>query len=171
MNNTINKLGQILYANQVFTLVSLRVEGTKKQLASTIDGEARYVFNNPYEGGKMVVAEAYRNLISVGATPLAMTDCLNYSSPEKPKIYQQLADSKKGWQKLEILKTPVVSGNVSLYNEKKILQYSQLVIGMVGLIEDVEYLNDFKPQASERIYLVGDTENNFEWKSNRKTSI
>ncbi|MEN3967563.1 AIR synthase related protein, partial [Mammaliicoccus sciuri] len=83
----------------------VRVEGTKKAIASTIDGEARYVFNNPYEGGKMVVAEAYRNLISVGATPLAMTDCLNYGSPEKPEIYQQLADSTKGMaEACEILK-------------------------------------------------------------------
>ena len=77
----------------------VRVENTKKAIASTIDGEARYVFNNPYEGGKMVVAEAYRNLISVGATPLAMTDCLNYGSPEKKEIYQQLADSTKGMVK------------------------------------------------------------------------
>ena len=59
----------------------------------------RYVYNNPYEGGKMVVAEAYRNLIAVGATPLAMTDCLNYGSPEKKEIYQQLIDSTKVWQK------------------------------------------------------------------------
>lgn len=61
------------------------MEGTNKAIASTIDGEARYVYNNPYEGGKMVVAEAYRNLIAVGATPLAMTDCLNYGSPEKKR--------------------------------------------------------------------------------------
>ena len=153
--NTIRKPG--IHAGVV------RVEGTKKAIASTIDGEARYVFNNPYEGGKMVVAEAYRNLISVGATPLAMTDCLNYGSPEKPEIYQQLADSTKGMaEACEILKTPVVSGNVSLYNETKGTSiFPTPVIGMVGLIENVEYLNDYKPQASERIYLVGDTENNF----------
>lgn len=66
----------------------------------------------------MVVAEAYRNLIAVGATPLAMTDCLNYGSPEKKEIYQQLIDSTKGMSEAcEVLKTPVVSGNVSLYNE------------------------------------------------------
>ncbi|RIL83096.1 phosphoribosylformylglycinamidine synthase II, partial [Staphylococcus equorum] len=74
----------------------VRVEGTNKAVASTIDGEARYVFNHPYEGGKMVVAEAYRNLIAVGAKPLAMTDCLNYGSPEKKEIYQQLIDSTRG---------------------------------------------------------------------------
>lgn len=64
----------------------VRVEGTNKAIASTIDGEARYVYNNPYEGGKMVVAEAYRNLIAVGATPLAMTDCLNYGSLKRKKF-------------------------------------------------------------------------------------
>ena len=83
----------------------VRVEGTNKAVASTIDGEARYVFNQPYEGGKMVVAEAYRNLIAVGATPLAMTDCLNYGSPEKKEIYQQLIDSTKGMSEAcEVLK-------------------------------------------------------------------
>ncbi len=71
-----------------------------KAIASTIDGEARYVYNNPYEGGKMVVAEAYRNLIAVGATPLAMTDCLNYGSPEKKEILSTVDRfNRKVWQK------------------------------------------------------------------------
>ncbi|TDM41979.1 phosphoribosylformylglycinamidine synthase subunit PurL [Macrococcoides goetzii] len=140
-----------------------RVEGTKKAIASTIDGEARYVFNNPYEGGKMVVAEAYRNLIAVGSLPLAMTDCLNYGNPEKPEIYQQLADSTKGMaEACAALNTPVVSGNVSLYNETKgDAIFPTPVVGMVGLIEDVNYLNDFKPQVGEKIYLVGDIKPDF----------
>lgn len=140
-----------------------RVEGTKKAIASTIDGEARYVFNNPYEGGKMVVAESYRNLIAVGSLPLAMTDCLNYGNPEKPEIYQQLADSTKGMaEACAALNTPVVSGNVSLYNETKgDAIFPTPVVGMVGLIEDVNYLNDFKPQVGEKIYLVGDIKPDF----------
>lgn len=140
-----------------------RVEGTKKAIASTIDGEARYVFNNPYEGGKMVVAEAYRNLIAVGSLPLAMTDCLNYGNPEKPEIYQQLADSTKGMaEACAALNTPVVSGNVSLYNETKgDAIFPTPVVGMVGLIEDVNYLNDFKPTEGEKIYLVGALNNDF----------
>ncbi|WP_414052799.1 phosphoribosylformylglycinamidine synthase subunit PurL [Macrococcus animalis] len=140
-----------------------RVEGTKKAIASTIDGEARYVFNNPYEGGKMVVAEAYRNLIAVGSLPLAMTDCLNYGNPEKPEIYQQLADSTKGMaEACSTLNTPVVSGNVSLYNETKgDAIFPTPVVGMVGLIEDVNYLNDFKPTEGEKIYLVGAFNNDF----------
>ncbi|GEP80202.1 phosphoribosylformylglycinamidine synthase subunit PurL [Staphylococcus carnosus] len=141
----------------------VRVEGTNKAIASTIDGEARYVYNQPYEGGKMVVAEAYRNLIAVGATPLAMTDCLNYGSPEKKEIYQQLIDSTKGMaEACEVLKTPVVSGNVSLYNETKGTSiFPTPVVGMVGLIEDIDYLNDFHPHAGDKLYLVGETRNDF----------
>ncbi|MDU2553462.1 MAG: AIR synthase related protein, partial [Staphylococcus epidermidis] len=140
-----------------------RVEGTQKAIASTIDGEARYVFNQPYEGGKMVVAEAYRNLIAVGATPLAMTDCLNYGSPEKKEIYQQLIDSTKGMSEAcEVLQTPVVSGNVSLYNETRGTSiFPTPVVGMVGLIEDVSYLKEFKPKAGDKIYLVGETRDDF----------
>ncbi|MDU3186001.1 MAG: phosphoribosylformylglycinamidine synthase subunit PurL, partial [Staphylococcus epidermidis] len=141
----------------------VRVEGTQKAIASTIDGEARYVFNQPYEGGKMVVAEAYRNLIAVGATPLAMTDCLNYGSPEKKEIYQQLIDSTKGMSEAcEVLQTPVVSGNVSLYNETRGTSiFPTPVVGMVGLIEDVSYLKEFKPKAGDKIYLVGETRDDF----------
>ncbi|RIN76821.1 phosphoribosylformylglycinamidine synthase subunit PurL [Staphylococcus simulans] len=141
----------------------VRVEGTNKAIASTIDGEARYVFNQPYEGGKMVVAEAYRNLIAVGATPLAMTDCLNYGSPEKKEIYQQLTDSTKGMaEACEVLKTPVVSGNVSLYNETKGTSiFPTPVVGMVGLIEDIDYLNDFHPHAGDKLYVVGETRDDF----------
>ena len=141
----------------------VRVEGTQKAIASTIDGEARYVFNQPYEGGKMVVAEAYRNLIAVGATPLAMTDCLNYGSPEKKEIYQQLIDSTKGMSEAcKVLQTPVVSGNVSLYNETRGTSiFPTPVVGMVGLIEDVSYLKEFKPKAGDKIYLVGETRDDF----------
>ena len=141
----------------------VRVEGTNKAIASTIDGEARYVFNQPYEGGKMVVAEAYRNLIAVGATPLAMTDCLNYGSPEKKEIYQQLIDSTKGMaEACEVLKTPVVSGNVSLYNETRGTSiFPTPVVGMVGLIEDIQYLNNFHPETGHTLYLVGETRNDF----------
>lgn len=141
----------------------VRVEGTDKAIASTIDGEARYVFNNPYEGGKIVVAEAYRNLISVGATPLAMTDCLNYGSPEKKEIYQQLADSTKGMaEACEVLSTPVVSGNVSLYNETRETSiFPTPVVGMVGLIDDISYLNHFNPCVGDTLYVVGDTNDDF----------
>ena len=111
----------------------------------------------------MVVAEAYRNLIAVGATPLAMTDCLNYGSPEKKEIYQQLIDSTKGMSEAcKVLQTPVVSGNVSLYNETRGTSiFPTPVVGMVGLIEDVSYLKEFKPKAGDKIYLVGETRDDF----------
>ncbi|GAA6824052.1 phosphoribosylformylglycinamidine synthase subunit PurL [Helicobacter pylori] len=141
----------------------VRVEGTNKAIASTIDGEARYVYNQPYQGGKMVVAEAYRNLIAVGATPLAMTDCLNYGSPEKKEIYQQLIESTKGMSEAcDILNTPVVSGNVSLYNETRGTSiFPTPVVGMVGLIEDVDYLADFHPRVGHKLYIVGETKDDF----------
>ncbi|AVQ32702.1 phosphoribosylformylglycinamidine synthase subunit PurL [Staphylococcus muscae] len=141
----------------------VRVEGTNKAVASTIDGEARYVFNDPYEGGKMVVAEAYRNLIAVGAKPLAMTDCLNYGSPEKKHIYQQLIDSTRGMaEACDVLETPVVSGNVSLYNETRTSSiFPTPVVGMVGLIEDIDYLRDFTPSAGDKVYVVGETTDNY----------
>lgn len=111
----------------------------------------------------MVVAEAYRNLISVGSLPLAMTDCLNYGNPEKPEIYQQLADSTRGMaEACGALNTPVVSGNVSLYNETKgDAIFPTPVVGMVGLIEDVDYLVDFKPSKGDTIYFVGEVKPDF----------
>ncbi|NHA41132.1 phosphoribosylformylglycinamidine synthase subunit PurL [Staphylococcus schleiferi] len=141
----------------------VRVEGTNKAVASTIDGEARYVFNNAYEGGKMVVAEAYRNLIAVGAKPLAMTDCLNYGSPEKKHIYQQLIDSTRGMaEACEVLAAPVVSGNVSLYNETRTSSiFPTPVVGMVGLIEDIDYLKSYQPSVGDTLYVVGETTDSF----------
>ncbi|MGO3498175.1 MAG: AIR synthase related protein, partial [Staphylococcus equorum] len=103
------------------------------------------------------------NLISVGATPLAMTDCLNYGSPENKEIYQQLADSTKGMaEACEVLSTPVVSGNVSLYNENREASiFPTPVVGMVGLIEDIQYLNEFTPHAGDTLYIVGETKDDF----------
>ena len=78
-----------------------------------------------------------------------MTDCLNYGSPEKKEIYRQLIDSTKGMSEAcEVLKTPVVSGNVSLYNETRGTSiFPTPVVGMVGLIEDIDYLKDFHPEV------------------------
>ncbi|MDT0981830.1 phosphoribosylformylglycinamidine synthase subunit PurL [Staphylococcus pseudintermedius] len=141
----------------------VRVEGTNKAIASTIDGEARYVFNDPYEGGKMVVAEAYRNLIAVGAKPLAMTDCLNYGSPEKKHIYQQLTDSTRGMaEACEALATPVVSGNVSLYNETRTSSiFPTPVVGMVGLIENIDFLKSYQPSIGDTLYVIGETTDSY----------
>ncbi|MGB1024878.1 MAG: phosphoribosylformylglycinamidine synthase subunit PurL, partial [Paracoccaceae bacterium] len=118
----------------------VRVAGTNKALAFTSDVTPRYVKANPFEGGKQAVAEAYRNLVSVGATPLATTDNLNFGNPEKPEIMGQFVGAIKGiGAACSALGTPIVSGNVSLYNEtdgSAILPTP--TIGAVGLIADID---------------------------------
>jgi phosphoribosylformylglycinamidine synthase len=114
----------------------IRVHGTDKMLAFTSDVTPRYVKANPVEGGKQAVAEAYRNLTSVGALPLATTDNMNFGNPEKPEIMGQFVGAIKGiGEAVKALDMPIVSGNVSLYNEtdgKAILPTP--TIGAVGLI-------------------------------------
>ncbi|NUH64502.1 phosphoribosylformylglycinamidine synthase subunit PurL [Sulfitobacter sp. S0837] len=118
----------------------VRVHGTNKALAFTSDVTPRYVKANPTEGGKQAVAEAYRNLCAVGAKPLATTDNLNFGNPEKPEIMGQLVGAIKGiGAAVAALDMPIVSGNVSLYNEtdgKGILPTP--TIGAVGLIDDID---------------------------------
>ncbi len=118
----------------------VRVHGTDKAIAFTSDVTPRYVKANPTEGGKQAVAEAYRNLIAVGATPLATTDNLNFGNPEKPEIMGQFVGALKGiGEAVATLDMPIVSGNVSLYNES----YGEGIlptptIGAVGLLKDLE---------------------------------
>ncbi|MGX9354391.1 phosphoribosylformylglycinamidine synthase subunit PurL [Roseobacteraceae bacterium S113] len=118
----------------------IRVHGTNKALAFTSDVTPRYVQANPVEGGKQAVAEAYRNLTAVGATPLASTDNLNFGNPEKPEIMGQFVGAIKGiGAACAALDMPIVSGNVSLYNEtdgEPILPTP--TIGAVGLIDHVD---------------------------------
>ncbi|TYB83559.1 phosphoribosylformylglycinamidine synthase subunit PurL [Maritimibacter fusiformis] len=118
----------------------IRVHGTKKALAFTSDVTPRYVQANPARGGMQAVAEAYRNLTAVGATPLATTDNLNFGNPEKPEIMGQFVGAIKGiGAAVAALDMPIVSGNVSLYNEtdgSAILPTP--TIGAVGLINDYE---------------------------------
>ncbi|MBO8158303.1 phosphoribosylformylglycinamidine synthase subunit PurL [Thermosyntropha sp.] len=122
----------------------LRIKGTKKGFAASTDCNSRMVYLNPYEGGMMTVCEAARNLACVGAKPLALTNCLNFGNPEKPEIYWQFKEAVKGMAKAaEFLGTPVVSGNVSLYNESSNgAVYPTPVVGMVGLLEDIENRRD-----------------------------
>src|SRR5690606_19963863 len=96
----------------------VRVEGTRKGLAFSLDVTPRYVFADPHEGGKQAVAECWRNLTAVGAEPLAVTDNLNFGNPEKPEIMGELVGALRGIGEACIaLDFPIVSGNVSLYNE------------------------------------------------------
>ena len=123
----------------------VRVHGTSKALAMTTDCTPRYCHADPVEGGKQAVAEAYRNLCAVGARPLAITNCLNFGNPQRPEIMGQLVGCLAGMaEACRALDFPIVSGNVSLYNETKADDgTSQAIlptpaIGAVGLLEDWE---------------------------------
>ncbi|WP_448563038.1 phosphoribosylformylglycinamidine synthase subunit PurL [Trichothermofontia sp.] len=166
-NNTV-----ILPGGADAAVVRLRPQGqelqgetvpTTKGIAATVDCNARYVYLNPYEGAKAVVAEAARNLSCVGAEPLAVTDNLNFGSPEKPIGYWQLAEACRGLaEACREFQTPVTGGNVSLYNETLDSNgnpqpiYPTPVVGMVGLIEDLQHIcGQGWRGAGDRIYLLG----------------
>ncbi|WP_368505812.1 phosphoribosylformylglycinamidine synthase subunit PurL [Alkalihalophilus sp. As8PL] len=142
----------------------VRIRGTRKALAMTTDCNSRYLYLDPEVGGQIAVAEAARNIICSGATPLGLTDGLNYGSPDKPEIFWQLEKSTDGMSEAcRVLETPVIGGNVSLYNETNgVAVYPTPVIGMVGLIEDVDHITtqSFK-QAGDLIYLIGQTKPEF----------
>ena len=116
----------------------LRVKGTNKAIAVTIDGNGRFCQLDPYQGGQIVVAEVCRNLSCSGALPLAVTDCLNFGSPERPDVYHQLEQCIQGIaEACRVLEVPVVSGNVSLYNESRGQAiFPTPVVGGLGLLED-----------------------------------
>jgi phosphoribosylformylglycinamidine synthase len=117
----------------------VRIKETRRALAMTLDGNGRYCAANPREGAKLIVAEAARNVVCVGARPIAITNCLNFASPERPEVMWSFSEVIDGMaEACRAFETPVVSGNVSFYNETEgrgILPTP--VIGMVGLIEDV----------------------------------
>jgi len=117
----------------------VRIKETRRALAMTLDGNGRYCAANPREGAKLVVAESARNVVCVGARPIAITNCLNFASPERPEVMWTFSETIDGMaEACRAFETPVVSGNVSFYNETEgrgILPTP--VIGMVGLIEDV----------------------------------
>ena len=120
----------------------VRVHGTNKALAITTDCNPRYCYADPYEGGKQAIAEAYRNISATGATPLAVTNCLNFANPQRPEIMAQIVGCLEGMSDAcRALDFPIVSGNVSLYNESKATGGGSAIlptpaIGAVGLIQD-----------------------------------
>ncbi|TMV94879.1 phosphoribosylformylglycinamidine synthase subunit PurL [Thioclava sp. BHET1] len=138
----------------------VRVHGSSKALAFTSDVTPRYVKANPFEGGKQAVAEAYRNLCAVGAKPLASTDNLNFGNPEKPEIMGQFVGAIKGIDAaVRALDMPIVSGNVSLYNETDgtgILPTP--TIGAVGLLNSLEDLIAGLPGAGDVAMVIGETQ-------------
>ena len=137
----------------------VRVHGTEKSIAFTSDVTPRYVRANPFEGGKQAVAEAFRNLISVGARPLASTDNLNFGNPEKPEVMGQFVQAVKGISDaVRELNMPIVSGNVSLYNETDGVSINPTpTIGAIGLIGAQETPINGKAYEGNMAVLIGET--------------
>ncbi|AGK52098.1 phosphoribosylformylglycinamidine synthase subunit PurL [Bacillus sp. 1NLA3E] len=142
----------------------LRIRGTEKALAMTTDCNSRYLYLDPETGGKIAVAEAARNIICSGAEPLAVTDNLNFGNPEKPEIFWQIEKSADGISEAcRKLNTPVIGGNVSMYNETNgEAIYPTPVIGMVGLVTNLKHITtqSFK-EAGDIVYLLGETKDEF----------
>ncbi|WP_156856878.1 phosphoribosylformylglycinamidine synthase subunit PurL [Oceanobacillus sp. AG] len=142
----------------------VKIDGTDKAIAITTDCNSRYLYLDPKVGGQIAVAEAIRNIVCTGAKPLAITDGLNYGDPTKPENFWQMEQSIDGIREACLaLETPVISGNVSLYNESKGEAIMPTpIIGMVGLLEDTKYLtpNTFQA-AGDAIYLIGETKAEF----------
>jgi len=136
----------------------LRLRGTNKAVAMTVDCNGRYVHLNPYRGGLIAVAEAARNLVCSGALPRAVTDNLNFGNPLKPEVYFQMSEALRGiGQACEAFETPVTGGNVSLYNENpRGAIYPTPTIGMVGIVDDVAHVTTaaFKAEG-DAIVLAG----------------
>jgi phosphoribosylformylglycinamidine synthase subunit PurL len=142
----------------------VRIRGTRKALAMTTDCNSRYVYLDPETGGKIAVAEAARNIVCSGAEPLAITDNLNFGNPEKPEVFWQIEKAADGMSEAcRVLETPVIGGNVSLYNETSgTAIYPTPVVGMVGLVTDIDHITTqhFK-NSNDLIYLVGETKDEF----------
>ena len=138
----------------------VRIHGKGKAIAVTSDVTPRYVQNDPYEGGKQAVAEAWRNLTAAGATPIAITDNLNFGSPEKPETMGQIVRATDGMaEACRALDFPVVSGNVSLYNETNGVAIPPTpTVGGVGLLDDYDLRMGFGNVAEgDTLVLIGET--------------
>ena len=142
----------------------IRVRGTNKGIAMTADCNSRFIYLDPETGGKIAVAEAARNLVCSGAEPIALTDCLNFGSPDKPEVFWQLEKSADGISEAcRKLNAPVIGGNVSLSNEVNgVPIYPTPTIGLVGIVHDLKEVTTpgFK-QAGDAIYIIGQTETEF----------
>jgi phosphoribosylformylglycinamidine synthase len=136
----------------------MRVRGTRKALAMKTDGNGRYVYLDPREGGRIAVAESARNVACTGARPMAITNCLNFGSPRRPEIFFQFREAVAGMgDACRALGTPVTGGNVSFYNESPAgAVYPTPVVGMIGLIDDLEHVTAAAFAAEHDIVLLGE---------------
>lgn len=137
----------------------IRIKGTNKALAVKTDCNGRYVYLNPKEGAKIAVAESARNVVCSGGVPLAITNCLNFGNPYKPEIYWQFSKAIEGMgEACRYFDTPVTGGNVSFYNESPDASvYPTPVIGMVGLVENVEnIMTSYFKNEGDSVYVIGE---------------
>ena len=157
-------MGDTILSSEKSDAAVIRVHGTQKAVAITCDCNPIYCKSDPKIGAEIAVAESWRNLISTGASPIAITDNLNFGNPEKKEIMHEIKQAIKGIKNAcEKLDYPVVSGNVSLYNEtNKISIMPTPVIGGVGLIEKLENAKGFKMKENANIFLVGKTNGHLE---------
>lgn len=142
----------------------VRIKGTNKALAITTDCNSRYIYLDPETGGKIAVAEAARNIICSGARPLGLTDGLNFGNPTNPEVFWQMEKSVEGMSAAcQALGTPVISGNVSLYNQSKGKAiFPTPIVGMVGLHESLDHITtSFFQEVGDLIYLIGETKAEF----------
>src|SRR6185436_1649773 len=139
------------------------IRGTKKALTITTDCNSRYVFADPYKGAMIAVAEAARNIVCSGGTPVAVTNCLNFGNPYNPEVYWQFVNVIEGMgEACRKFDTPVTGGNVSFYNQSSDdgPVFPTPVIGMIGLLEEYGYAMtlDFRNE-DDLIYLIGESRN------------
>ncbi|MFD1849630.1 phosphoribosylformylglycinamidine synthase subunit PurL [Oceanobacillus bengalensis] len=142
----------------------IRIKGIDKALAITTDCNSRYIYLDPETGGKIAVAEAARNIVCSGAKPIGLTDGLNFGNPTNPEIFWQMEKSVEGMSvACTALGTPVISGNVSLYNQSKGKSiFPTPVVGMVGLHESLEHVTpSFFQTAGDLVYVIGEANPEF----------
>jgi phosphoribosylformylglycinamidine synthase len=143
----------------------IRVKGTRRALALKTDCNGRYVYLNPRKGAQIAVAESARNVVCTGAQPLAITNCLNFGNPYKPEVYFQFKEACGGMgEACRVFETPVTGGNVSFYNENPDgAVYPTPVIGMLGLIDDIDHITQAGfANEGERILLLGTNRNDID---------
>ncbi|HZX48825.1 MAG TPA: AIR synthase related protein, partial [Nitrospirota bacterium] len=136
----------------------IRIKGTNKGIAMTADCNSRYCFSDPYAGGAIAVAEAARNIVCAGGEPVGLTDCLNFGNPEKPEIMWQFQQAIEGISAVcRKFNIPVISGNVSFYNETNDISiYPTPVIGMAGIIEDISRsMTQYFKKEGDIVILLG----------------
>ncbi|HEV1997943.1 MAG TPA: AIR synthase related protein, partial [Candidatus Dormibacteraeota bacterium] len=152
----------------------LRIKGTDRGIAVTTDGNGRYCYLDPRAGAAIAVAEAARNIVATGARPAAVSDCLNFGNPEKPEVFWELKESIEGMaDACRQMDLPVVSGNVSLYNDTSgVSIYPSPVVGMVGVIDDIDKrVSAGFREEGDAVLLVGQTQDDLGGSEFLKTCV